>query len=165
MRLAPAGRRAEGLTRARALPPPFGPAQTSHGIQPLLEGLLRGVLETKPAHVVKYLIDRLENPGDVEGAAQDPVTGLTGYQTKRLEEVFRAWDKDSSGFVDFFEVRDHVAKYGIEGKSPDELREVFREIDQSNDNKIQVEEFLQFFGRTSRGMEREQFDKFILELS
>ena len=123
------------------------------------------MLETKPAHVVKYLIDRLENPGDVEGAAQDPVTGLTGYQTKRLEEVFRAWDKDSSGFVDFFEVRDHVAKYGIEGKSPDELREVFREIDQSNDNKIQVEEFLQFFGRTSGGMEREQFDKFILELS
>lgn len=137
----------------------------SHKIQPLLEGLLQGVLETKPTHVVKYLLDRLENPDDVEGAAQDPVTGLTGYQTKRLQEVFRAWDKDSSGYIDFFEVRDHVAKYGIEGKSPEEVREIFREIDQSNDNKIQIDEFLMFFGRTSRGMEREQFDKFILDLS
>ena len=137
----------------------------TRNIQPLLEGLLQGVLETKPTHLVKYLLDRLENPGDVEGAAQDPVTGLTGYQTKRLQGVFRAWDKDSSGYIDFFEVRDHVAKYGIEGKSPGEVREIFREIDQSNDNKIQVDEFLTFFGRTSRGMERGQFDKFILDLS
>jgi len=133
-----------------------------HNIKSVLGQLLHELLKSQPKDPVQYMVDALSMP-NAEDAVQDKF-GLSKYRREALMKIFRAMDKDGSGEIEFQEIKAHSSKYGGQALTEAELREVFRDIDTTNDHKVSAEEFLAFFARSVAKIDNEEFDRMIKEM-
>eukprot|EP00357_Protocruzia_adherens_P000217 CAMPEP_0114998788 /NCGR_PEP_ID=MMETSP0216-20121206/15736_1 /TAXON_ID=223996 /ORGANISM="Protocruzia adherens, Strain Boccale" /LENGTH=149 /DNA_ID=CAMNT_0002363493 /DNA_START=286 /DNA_END=735 /DNA_ORIENTATION=+ len=66
---------------------------------------------------------------------------LTDDERSKCQEAFRAFDKDSSGYIDRFELRVVLEAMG-QKPSEEDLFRMISEVDEHNTGQIQFEEFV-----------------------
>ncbi|XP_075265100.1 uncharacterized protein LOC142357343 [Convolutriloba macropyga] len=134
-----------------------------HGIDKIFEDVLQRLLMTKPKDHMQYIIDLMtfSNPDD---ATQDPKTGLSNYRTRKLEKIFEYMDKDVDGKVRYQDVQLFTSRYGGQVLTQDELKEIFTDFDQSEDNSITKDEFYLFFSKVSLRQKNAEFDQMVEEM-
>ncbi|TNV75823.1 hypothetical protein FGO68_gene5355 [Halteria grandinella] len=68
--------------------------------------------------------------------------GLTDVQNKEIDGAFRLFDKDGSGNIDFYELRDAMRALGL-NMSKEEVKKLMNSIDTDNNGYIDEDEFRQ----------------------
>jgi len=61
--------------------------------------------------------------------------GLSDVQKQEIDGAFRLFDKDGSGNIDFYELRDAMRALGIQ-MTKEEVKKMMQEIDQDNNGFI-----------------------------
>ena len=66
--------------------------------------------------------------------------GLSDVQKQEIDGAFKLFDKDGSGNIDFYELRDAMRALGIQ-LTKDQVKVMMSEIDQDNNGFIDQDEF------------------------
>ena len=66
--------------------------------------------------------------------------GLSDVQKQEIDGAFKLFDKDGSGNIDFYELRDAMRALGIQ-MTKEEVKKLMSEIDQDNNGFIDQDEF------------------------
>jgi Ca2+-binding EF-hand superfamily protein len=82
----------------------------------------------------------------------------------RLMKIFKAWDKKQDGTVDLKELRAFTGKHGGNAVSRDELKDIFMDMDESGDSKVDEDEFLKFFSLSVKRMDDDEFEQMIKDM-
>ena len=82
--------------------------------------------------------------------------GLSDVQKHDLDGEFKLFDKDGSGNIDFYELRDTMRALGIQ-LTKDQVKVMMSEIDQDNNGFIDQDEFRLLM--TQKLAERDQEDE------
>ena len=60
---------------------------------------------------------------------------------EELKAAFDELDADKSGSLEFKDLKTLVDKFGIEGVTDEQLKEIIEKVDSSGDGKVSFEEF------------------------
>ena len=66
--------------------------------------------------------------------------GLSEIQKKEIDDAFKLFDKDGSGNIDFYELRDAMRALGLQ-MTKEEVKDMMLKIDSDNNGFIDQEEF------------------------
>ena len=66
--------------------------------------------------------------------------GLSDVQKREIDDAFKLFDKDGSGNIDFYELRDAMRALGLQ-MTKEEVKEMMLKIDQDNNGFIDQDEF------------------------
>ena len=66
--------------------------------------------------------------------------GLSDIQKKEIDDAFKLFDKDGSGNIDFYELRDAMRALGLQ-LTKEEVKEMMLKIDSDNNGFIDQDEF------------------------
>jgi hypothetical protein len=134
-----------------------------HNVKDMMGSMIHAVVTQKPHDPVQFMVDRLTLENGDELSCQDE-NGLSLYRRRKLLEVFKQMDADKSGKVDFKETVGFVSKHGGAVLGDEELRNIFKDFDETLDDKISENEFLKFFSRTAGPLSNARFDDMVKEM-
>ena len=132
-----------------------------HDVKGLVGELLGEVVTQRPLDPVQYMVDHLSLGA---ASARQDVNGLSAYRRDQLMRVFRAMDAKSDGTVDFGEITAFVGKHGGGTVTERELLDIFADFDTDGDARVDVYEFMRFFGRFCRTLSNAGFDQLIVDM-
>ena len=93
--------------------------------------------------------------------------GLSDVQKQEIDGAFKLFDKDGSGNIDFYELRDAMRALGIQ-LTKDQVKVMMSEIDQDNNGFIDQDEFrlltLQVIGEAVLSLPPDECDAVFPEL-
>mmetsp|Transcript_22722 Transcript_22722/g.57013 ORF Transcript_22722/g.57013 Transcript_22722/m.57013 type:complete len:163 (+) Transcript_22722:101-589(+) len=135
-----------------------------HKIDNLFQQILDRMLRTKPKDHMQFIIDCLTFDS-IEDADQDPATGISKHRLKKLDEVFVYIDKDADGKIKYQDIQLFTSRYGGTVMSEDELKDVFRDFDRSDDKSVSKDEFFMFFSKLSSLQKNQDFDEMIKDMT
>lgn len=132
-----------------------------HDIRALMADMLQEIVVEKPVLPVQFMIDYLAVGSSL---CQQDKYGLSMMRRARLMKIFKAWDKKQDGTVDLKELRAFTGKHGGNAVSRDELKDIFMDMDESGDSKVDEDEFLKFFSLIVKRMDDDEFEQMIKDM-
>lgn len=81
--------------------------------------------------------------------------GLSDIQRKEIDGAFRLFDKDGSGNIDFYELRDAMRALGLT-MSKEDVKKMMSEIDTDNNGYIDEDEFRELMTKKIKDRNQEE---------
>jgi len=107
-----------------------------------------------------------EGKGEIPSSLLGTVMKNLGHNLKpdQLQEAIEAVDSDGSGWIDFDEFLDLMAKKTKEAQDEQELREAFRVFDSKNKGQIDTTDLKVIFKALDPNMSDDEIDAIITEV-
>lgn len=132
-----------------------------HNIRALMADMVQEIVVAKPVSPVQFMIDYLAVGSSL---CQQDKYGLSMMRRARLMKIFKAWDKNQDKTVDLKELRAFTRKHGGNAVTQDELKDIFMDMDESGDSKVDEDEFLKFFSLSVKRMDDDEFEQMIQDM-
>jgi len=94
--------------------------------------------------------EELRKALEVVGSFGGPVPSEKEESFQTIEDVFRSFDVNKSGYIDYEELKLCMKHFGAPFKSEEDALAAFNSIDKNGDGKIDMDEFMIWWGRLKR---------------